>query len=210
MIEEIKYSNTLSIWKTKFNFKNRNEVVNLCEKCIEAQPHVTTGGYEYYYNTIIQSGKFNEVINNELDEIRNFGINNCIDLFDGSYNRIFADLWVNEVKAINPVQINRDKNGELIFHKHTEINKLIGRPEPHYTFVVYIQMPNNLTGDDGVLYLEDIDGKVYSYMPENGDCIIMDGDLPHVPNYAPNSTVDRIVLGGNVKLDTIKTEKTLL
>jgi hypothetical protein len=71
-------------------------------------------------------------------------------------------------------------------------------------------MPNNLTGDDGVLYLEDIDGKVYSYMPENGDCIIMDGDLPHVPNYAPNSTVDRIVLGGNVKLDTIKTEKTLL
>lgn len=209
MIEELKYSDTLSIWKVKFNFKNRDEVVRLCQKYIEYSSDITTGNYPFYVKAIPQSGSFKEKTYNELDEVRNFGVNNCIELFNGKYNIVHTDMWVNELKAVNPVQVNRDKNGDLIFHKHTEINRIIGRPEPHYTFVVYVQMPNNLSGEEGVLYLEDVDGKVFNYLPENGDCIIMDGDLPHVPNYAPNSTIDRIVLAGNVRLETIKTEKTL-
>jgi hypothetical protein len=38
----------------------------------------------------------------------------------------------------------------------------------------------------------------------------MEGNIPHSPNNAPQSTIDRIVLAGNVGFDSIKKEKTLI
>ena len=38
----------------------------------------------------------------------------------------------------------------------------------------------------------------------------MKGDLPHVPNYAPNSTKDRIVLAGSIRMDFSKLTKSLI
>jgi hypothetical protein len=38
----------------------------------------------------------------------------------------------------------------------------------------------------------------------------MKGYLPHVPNYALNSTVDRIVLAGSVRMDLSKKTKSLI
>ena len=71
-------------------------------------------------------------------------------------------------------------------------------------------MPNNLSGDDGVLFIEGKNGNVYSYLPKEGDIVIMDGDLPHVPNYALDSTLDRIVLAGNVGIEYSKLNNTLI
>ncbi len=71
-------------------------------------------------------------------------------------------------------------------------------------------MPNNLYDNDGVLFMEDVDKNIFSILPEEGDIIIMKGDLPHVPNYAPNSTVDRIVLAGSIRMDFSKFNKSLI
>jgi hypothetical protein len=38
----------------------------------------------------------------------------------------------------------------------------------------------------------------------------MDADMPHSPNNAPDSTIDRIVLAGNVGFEMIKKEKSLV
>ena len=55
-----------------------------------------------------------------------------------------------------------------------------------------------------------MDKKVYSILPKEGDILIMKGDLPHVPNYAINSTLDRIVLAGSIRMDFSKFNKSLI
>ena len=71
-------------------------------------------------------------------------------------------------------------------------------------------MPNNLSDTDGVLYMKDLEGNIFNYLPEEGDIIIMKGEIEHVPNHSPNSTINRIVIAGNVTLANEKIIKTLL
>jgi hypothetical protein len=70
-------------------------------------------------------------------------------------------------------------------------------------------MPNVMNEEDGVLYFKGENGKDYWIRPEEDDLIIMPGNMPHSPNNAPNSIVDRIVLAGNVGFEMVKTKKTL-
>jgi hypothetical protein len=71
-------------------------------------------------------------------------------------------------------------------------------------------MPDVMNDEDGVLYFKSKEGKEYWIRPEEDDLIIMEADVPHAPNSAPNSTLDRIVIAGNVGFDFIKKEKSLL
>ena len=58
--------------------------------------------------------------------------------------------------------------------------------------------------------MEDTDKSVFSILPNEGDILIMRGDLPHVPNYSPNSTKDRVVLAGSIRMDFSKLNKSLI
>ena len=60
---------------------------------------------------------------------------------------------------------------------------------------------NNFRGDNK---------KEYWIRPEEDDIIVMEGWMPHAPNNAPKSTIDRVVLAGNVGFELIKKEKSLL
>lgn len=192
----------------------KDEVVAISNKLISDHDEVKTDGYGFYKGAIKTTKHVEIEISNNLEFIRNFGINSCIDLYSQSgkpHNLINTDCWVNVVRAKNPVQKNyTSKTNKLIFHNHVEINERNNMPKPTYTFVYYIQMPNNLSGDDGVLFIEGKNGNVYSYLPKEGDIVIMDGDLPHVPNYALDSTLDRIVLAGNVGIEYSKLNNTLI
>lgn len=210
-IEEIKFSPTLSIWKTKFDTTHIDVVVDISKSIIKNQPNVTNDGYVYYINQNLKCSGFVDLpINDELDKIRNYAMDSCIALFNSNFNEIKTDMWVNMVRVENPVQKNTKSNGELVFHNHVDLNIINKRAPPNYTFVCYIQMPDNLDDKDGVLFLQDIDKSVYDILPEVGDILIMDGGLPHVPNYAPNSTKDRIVLAGNMRMDLSKLKSSLI
>lgn len=213
-IEEIRFSETLNIWRTTYDISEQTEMLRICEKIMSDNPKVSTDGFPFYVNTIKTSEYFNVEPELVLDNVRNFSINSCVDLYrkkNIKYNVITTDCWVNVVRAKNPVQSNfSSKTNELEFHNHVDLNKKNQMPKPTYTFVFYIQMPNNLKNDDAVLFMEDIDGKVFSYLPKIGDLIIMDAGLPHVPNSAYDSTLDRIVLAGNVGFEYSKLEKSLI
>ena len=71
-------------------------------------------------------------------------------------------------------------------------------------------MPDVMDGEDGVLYFRGPNKKEYWIRPEEDDLIIMEADMPHAPNSAPNSSVDRIVMAGNVGFEFIKKEKSLI
>jgi len=218
MIEEIKFSDTLTIWKSKYEFKNKEQCILECNlylnKYLETSNHKINDGYGYFrlneYKNLFYE-KF--ILKNELDYIALSGTNTIIDLYqkihNKDYNKIYTDNWINVVK-INPIQKIWNNKSELQFHQHSEINRSLGRIEPDFTYVTYIQMPNNLSDTDGVLYMKDLEGNIFNYLPEEGDIIIMKGEIEHVPNHSPNSTINRIVMAGNVTLANEKIIKTLL
>lgn len=210
MIEEMKFGDKVTIWKTKYNFKDRGTVVKDCYSEIEKYPDTKNEAYPYYEKSIKSSSRFNEKTVRELDEIRNFSVNFCVDLYGKKdYNTILMDIWINIVR-IKPRQVDFRNTNQVVFHEHIDLSSKAGKFIPYYTFVTYIQMPNNLENKDGVLFIKDSNGKIYDFLPQEGDCIIMNGGLLHSPSSAIKSTLDRIVLAGNVSFETIKQNKTLL
>lgn len=217
-MEKLYFDSETFIWKGKLNLSSDKDILlSESKELINSNPNNTTGAYSY---KLIWNENLNfvgdVVVNNTLDKILQIGISKCKELADGDgiqYNKINTDSWLNVVLSKNPVQINFKHNEISVvdkYHTHTEINAMAGAFTPLYTFVYYIQMPDVMDGEDGVLYFLNKEGKEYWIRPEEDDLIIMSADIPHSPNNAPNSDVNRIVLAGNVGFDFVKKIKTIL
>jgi hypothetical protein len=214
-MEKIYFDDTTYIWKTKLNRVNdktlfleeANYIVDSKSKFdkVDAYPLNKNG----WNNNLDFIGDFK--IETKLDEIVQIGINKCKEIYNETginYNKINTDAWVNVVRSQNPVQENF-KYGDK-YHTHTKIQEKMGTFFPHYTYVYYIQMPDVMNEEDGVLYFIGQNKKEYCIRPEEDNLIIMEGDMPHAPNNAPNSTLDRIVIAGNVGFELIKKQKSLI
>ena len=211
-MEKIIFDTNTYLYKTKLNFtKFKYLILKECEKVImgyriNAPAALKHDAYVYYYNYKDPNFLGEIKIKNKLDEILKAGIDACVNVHiweecGAPFNKISTQCWVNLIKAKNPVQQKRFHSNNK-FHDHVSLNKEQQLYTPHYTYVYYIQMPDNLSNDDGVLYLKG-DNKEYSMLPEEGDLIIMKADMPHAPTVALNSSKDRIVLAGNVGLELI-------
>jgi len=217
-MEKLYFDDSTYIWKIKLNkLSDKHTLLKEANFVIESQPDIKTDGFGYkkeWNNNINFTGEIN--IETKMDEIIQIGIDHCKDLYKERnviYNKINTDAWVNVVRSTNPVQIqfkHEELKGIDKFHVHTDINKEMKSFIPHYTYVYYVQMPDVMNGEDGVLYFRGKNNKEYWIRPEEDDLIIMEADMPHSPNNAPNSTVDRIVVAGNVGFDYIKKEKSLI
>ena len=215
-MEKIYFDDTTFIWKTKLNRVN-DKLIFLEEaySIIKSQPENKTDGFGFvkeWNDNLNFNGEF--YIKRKLNEINQMGVNLCKDLYEEKnipYNKINTDAWVNVVRSENPIQPEfNELNVVDRFHVHTEISKKTKSFIPTYTYVYYIQMPDVMNGEDGVLYFKSKNKKEYWIRPEEDDLIIMEADMPHSPNNAPNSTIDRIVIAGNVGFEFIKKEKSLL
>lgn len=212
MIEKLVFGKSTVIYRKKLRelIPYKEELLKKCEKVIQNQPDVKSDGYAYlrFRDVLEFTGKLEHT--NVMDKVVQAGIDYCKELYtDADYNMIDTDAWVNVVRAKNPVQPNFYDEKQK-FHIHTDINEMNGQFKPTYTYVYYIQMPDNLEGEDGVLYFLDEDKKEHYILPEEGDLIIMKADLPHAPNSALKSTVDRMVLAGNVGFQNVKKLKSLI
>jgi hypothetical protein len=217
-MEKLYFDDSTYIWKIKLNkLSDKDTLLKEANFVIESQPDIKTDGFGYkkeWNNNINFTGEI--TIETKMDEIIQMGIDYCKDLYKERnvvYNKINTDAWVNVVRSTNPVQIqfkHEELKGVDKFHVHTEINKEMKSFIPNYTYVYYIQMPDIMNGEDGVLYFRGSNKKEYWIRPEEDDLIIMEADMPHSPNNAPNSTVDRIVMAGNVGFELIKKEKSLI
>lgn len=219
-MKKIYFDDTTHIWVGKLGLTDyKSEILNEALNVIESQKDVAKFdgyGYKEEWNSNIDFiGEFE--IKNKLDLVVKNGIDACRNIWNDEvnkeYNKINTDAWVNMVRSKDPVQIqfkHEEIKGVDKFHSHTEINKKMESFYPNYTYVYYIQMPNVMEGEDGVLYFRGENEKEYWVRPEEDDLIIMPGWMPHAPNNAPKSTIDRIVMAGNVGFEYIKKEKSLL
>jgi hypothetical protein len=213
-MEKLYFDETTFIWKTKLNLiDNKEKLLTESLEVIESMPNIKTDGFgiKKEWNTDLDfMGKID--IKTELDAVVQIGIDKCEEIYRENnlvFNKINTDAWVNVVRSKNPVQMNFQEGKEK-YHTHTDINKKTKSFVPNYTYVYYIQMPDVINDEDGVLYFKSKEGKEYWVLPEEDDLIIMEGDMPHAPNHAPNSNLDRIVLAGNVGFSYIKKEKSFI
>lgn len=217
-MKKVQFGDDIFIWRDKLNLVNwKKDLLKEAYDVINSQSDVTTDGFAFKreIKDLDFMGKIN--IQSKLDEILQIGINECKKLYENDiekpYNKINLDCWVNIVRSKNPVQIHfkhQEIKGVDKYHTHTDLNRNLKLFLPNYTFVYYIQMPDVMEGEDGVLYFKSKDETEYYIRPEEDDFVIMPGDMPHAPNSAPKATIDRIVLAGNVGFDYIKKEKTFL
>lgn len=211
-MEKIYFDDSTYIWKSKLNLIEYKDIMlNEANHVIETSSDINkkSDAYVYRGNKIEFLGDLS--VNNILDRICQFGINLCekiyVDEVKTPFNKINENAWINVVRSVNPVQPKLIKTK---YHTHTEIQKKDSLFYPHYTYVYYIQMPDIMEGEDGVLCIKGSDEKEYWLRPEEDDLIILPGDLPHGINHAPKSTIDRIVMAGNVGFEYIKQQKSLL
>jgi len=210
---KIHFDDTTYIWKSKLNIiKDRSLFLKEAYSLIKSMPNVKTDGFAYkreWTENLDFMGDFK--IEKKLDEIVQIGVNECKKLYNEKnvvYNKVNTEAWINVVRSKDPVQ-TKYSNGKK-YHIHTEINKEQKEFAPHYTYVYYIQMPDIMEDEDGVLYFKGDDEKEYWIRPEEDDLIIMNANMPHHPNSAPKSTLDRIVMSGNVGFEFIKNQKSLI
>lgn len=217
-MEKIYFDNDTYIWKGKVGkITDKHLFLKEAEEIIKSDLDNTTDGFAHkniWNQELNFLGKIS--IETKLDEIVQIGIDSCMEIYKEKniiYNKVNACSWINVVRSTNPIQI-QFKHEEIKcvdkFHIHTDISREENSFIPNYTFVYYIQMPDVMNGEDGVLYFKGKNENEYWIRPEEDDLIIMEGDMPHSPNNAPNSTIDRIVLAGNVGFDFIKKENTLI
>jgi hypothetical protein len=206
-MKKIYFDDTTFIWKKKLNLvKYKTSLLEEANDVIKSQPMSKQDGFGVinWTDNINSLGELD--ITNKMDEISQIGINECKKIYEDNnipFNKVNVETWINRIRYKNPVQREFWKNVDR-YHTHTDINEKLKVFHPNFTFVYYIQMPDIMNGDDGVLYFKNEKGVEYWVKPEEDELIIMRGDMPHSPNHAPNSTIDRIVLAGNVGLEFVK------
>lgn len=190
------------LYKTTYISKTKqNDLIKILEKEIEKQPLVINEAFSISLKT------------DGVGDIIDFGIKCCTELFKNNglvYNERWVDIWINRIKNETTYQKVVTNPEDAIYHIHTELSNDLKKFKPNYTFVYYVQMPDNLIENEGALLIKNSKGDIYTYHPKEFDFIIMDADVPHSPMASPNSTKDRLVVAGNIGFLNTKTERSIL
>jgi hypothetical protein len=204
-MEELCLSDQTLLYKTSFLTKiKKNVILDEILRIILERPNIKNDAF--YFNAD----------NPVLKEIIDYSILECTILADKKklkYNTIKTDFWVNRVKNLNPNQkviTSMSDLNNIEWHDHVSLNEIKDSFKPTYTFVYYAQVPNNLNDIEGYLLIKGSNNDIMYFKPEDNDLIIMDAGIPHSPIGTNNSTIDRLVIAGNVGFLFEKKEKTLL
>lgn len=70
-----------------------------------------------------------------------------------------------------------------------------------FTFTYYLQVPSDVSGDEGRIVFQTEDGTKHKFFPEEGDFFIFPAEIRHTAIPTPNSNTDRIVYAGSLCID---------
>lgn len=145
----------------------------------------------------------------EFEEIKRIGFETTKEIsnlknWDGSWA---SKTWIYKQDKVKKVEY---------YHKHIYTTQLpysnVEAPILNdWTFVFYLQIPDDLKDEEGMIFFKADDGEPYKYLPKEGDFIIFPGDLSHLVKSNNNSKIERISICGNISFNIPKrTEKKIL
>ena len=182
---------------------SKEDMIVASERLISKMTHVKSDGYMFSRHI----EEFSDVYDFCSERCKELATKNSI-----TFDTVTLHKWISVLRS-NPVQpMELDiENKEPTYHNHHEIAKRSGNILPLYSFVYYLQMPDNLSGIDGHLLFKNKNGNVLKYLPKENEVLIIKSDLSHAPIYAKNSTKNRIVLAGDFMIyDKNDNTKTMI
>jgi hypothetical protein len=198
-----------TIYKVKIDGINKNE---LKEDILEAKKLYT--GERVFNNLSIEKGPgiqflTEAMVSKELTKLVDICNDNLIEIHNSfsksKIQRIYKKIWV--YMGYSQLE-NTNYHDHLIFD--IALDDIVGT----YTWTYYVQMPNNLTDNEGKLFfknqIEDTEEDALSILPEEGYMYMFPASLWHKPELSPNSTIPRIVLASNIYCQFFSDSKKLL
>jgi len=203
-IEKIKLSDSLTIYKSKYDWKYSQD--ELVEKT--KQNHILIGNNDYTTSAFhIQS--------NAINHVKEYGRKLVMKLMNIESDNL--DTWVEQHWIYYSNNTTTQPKSALTFHSHpitltTTTSTPIPNIKTNWTYCFYLKVPTDLSGDEGKLMFRDFNNNEFGILPETGDIILFGPNDLHVPNFIPNSNEERIAICSNVSLNvhTYKKETTLL
>lgn len=205
VISEIHLNNNITVYKSTFDWKYSKDVlINKVRQNLSyiGLDDLTTSSFH------IQS--------NEVDYLKKHCRNLAIEILGKKSNDISS--WVEQFWIYFS---NRNTNvyegeGDL-YHDHritltTSSNKPITNIKSDISYCFYLNVPTDLSGDDGKLMFKDNEGNEVGILPQTGDIIFFNPNYLHRPNFIHNSKQERIVICSNltVNLKEYQEKETLI
>lgn len=198
-IQEIKFNDQLSVYKGKYNWEySKEQLIGKLDAnslLIDLTDTNTT-------KVIINCDEFNSVKNYFLDvSVKLSDIQN----WNGDW---LGKMWV--YRQLKTAEIDTWHTHKFAIEIPDSKKQL---PVPNeWSCCLYVQVPTDISGDEGKIMFRDKDGNEFGILPEEGDVVFFASDVEHRPMLTPNSNTERITLCANVsfKVPIVKTVKTLL
>ena len=181
--KEIKITDTVSFYITNLSTINNFELIKDLKFNMKVNKKTSIESYNEpgIQSYIILKTKTIENLNNKI------------------YKKIFNFLNYN-LNDINPylstewVYVSTKNNNWSRFHTHTFSDTL--KTNLDWSFVYYVQMPDNLNEQEGKILFRTNEGVEVSYLPQVGDLILFPANLLHKPELNRSSDIERIVYAG--------------
>jgi hypothetical protein len=99
--------------------------------------------------------------------------------------------------------VSHPSNKETNYHDHIKMSTHEPLITNTWTWVYYLELPNNCSGDEGKIFFshDNNDSNALKFFPKKDTLYIFPGSLGHRPELSPNSTLPRITLAGNVFIE---------
>jgi hypothetical protein len=173
--------------------------------------HITKYNWEYSKESIIEKVFKNKLIKKELNGNTSLNTDELMFYCD-EFNSIhrFVIQEFSKIKKVDVTYyalnmwsyIQTNKTETEMFHKHLRVDGGRTNILTEYSFVFYLKIPKGLKLDEGDLLL-NVENKIQSIKPMEGDIIFFPGNILHMPKLTPSATEDRIVIAGNISTDFI-------
>jgi hypothetical protein len=187
MIEQIQLNKDTKIYKMKYDFVyNKKVLLDRAYQSIKLNKTHPTDRNNFFYVGFKCL---------EFEHLNNLIIKGCEEISDIKSKEWAIQNWI--------YKMNNSTNNE-IYHTHIDLIEGDNRIQTDWTFCLYVQIPKNISGDDGKISFKTNDGIEHMFLPEEGDIFIFPADLLHTPKLIKNCEVDRIVYAGNISLTPLK------
>lgn len=188
MFEELKLTEDLTIYKSEIKNINNTILVEDLEFSCELSKTIY-GGYDKspgVQNKNLVTSKNITILKSTIND-------KIVSFFNLTDDYIcFYDNWC----------FIADNNNTISqYHNHTEYgNDTFIKELPQWTIVYYVQMPDNLKDDEGVLYFKTKTGREISILPKENELLLFNTDILHRPQIFKNSTKKRVVYASNITI----------
>lgn len=193
MIQEIKLNENTSIYKIKYDFTySKKSLLDRAYQTIKLKKTHKIDIEHFFYIPFRC---------NEIDHINDLVLKHCSKISNVEYKEWAVQNWIYKMDY----HTNRE-----IFHTHVNLIEGDDRINSSWTFCLYVQVPKNISGDDGKIVFKTSDSNEHLFLPEEGDLYLFPADLEHTPKLIKQSEVDRIVIAGNISLDPLLNIKKIM